>query len=146
MNDDIKVIGTVQVQLFREDGTLKEERAGNLVVSAGKTYIASRMVGTASAVMGWMAVGTSSTAPAAGDTTLGAEVGGSRTALGSATSSSNVATFSCTFGPGVGTGSLQEAGIFNASSAGTMLAHVTFSVVNKAAGDTMTITWTVTVN
>jgi len=51
-----------------------------------------------------------------------------------------------TFGAGVGTGAVTEAGIFNASSAGTMLCRTTFSVINKAAADTLGITWTVTVN
>jgi hypothetical protein len=91
-----------------------------------------------------MAVGTTSTAPAAGDTALGAEVG--RVALASATSSSNVVTYTATFPAGTGTGALVEAGIFNASSSGTMLCRTTFSVVNKGAADAMSITWTVTVS
>ena len=47
---------------------------------------------------------------------------------------------------GEGTGALTEAGIFNASSSGTMLCRTEFSVVNKGASDSMTITWTVTVS
>ena len=50
------------------------------------------------------------------------------------------------FGAGVGTGALTEAGIFNASSGGTMLCRTEFDVVNKGSADTMTITWTVTVS
>ena len=45
-----------------------------------------------------------------------------------------------------GTGAITEAGIFNASSSGTMLCRTVFSVVNKGASDSMTITWTVTVS
>jgi hypothetical protein len=52
--------------------------------------------------------------------------------------------YSASFGAGVGTGALTEAGIFNASSAGTLLCRTVFSVINKAANDTMSITWTVT--
>jgi hypothetical protein len=96
--------------------------------------------------MSHMEVGTNSTAAAAGDTTLGAAVAGSRTALTSFTASGAVSTAVCTFGAGVGTGALTEAGIFNASSGGTMLCRTVFSVVNKGAADSMTITWTITVS
>jgi hypothetical protein len=142
----LEMRGSLLIELRDENGNIKDERLlENLVVSAGKTFIASRMVGVSAAVMSHMAVGTNNTAPAAGDTTLAAEVAASRTALGSATSSGAVATYTCTFGAGVGTGALVEAGIFNASSAGTMLCRTTFSTINKASGDSLTVTWTVTV-
>jgi len=46
---------------------------------------------------------------------------------------------------GDGTGALVEAGILNAASAGTLLARVVFSVINKGAADTLEITWTLTI-
>jgi hypothetical protein len=91
-----------------------------------------------------MAVGTTSTAAAIGDTTLGAET--ARVALTSGTASGGVVTYVATFAPGTGTGALVEAGILNASSVGTLLCRTTFAVVNKGASDSMTITWTVTVS
>lgn len=143
--DDLKITGALSIVLTGPDGQVKDTREiPNLVVTVGKNFIASRMVGTASAIMSHMAVGSSSTAPAAGDTALGTELG--RVALTSGTATTNVATYVATFGTGVGTGGIQEAGIFNAASAGTMLCHTTFAIVNKGANDTMTITWTVTVN
>ena len=39
-----------------------------------------------------------------------------------------------------------EAGLLNASSSGTLLCRTVFSVINKASGDTLGITWTVTVS
>lgn len=143
--EDLKAVGTLKIVLQDESGQIKDTREiPNLVVTVGKTFIASRMVGTASAIMSHMAVGSSSTAPAAGDTVLGSELG--RVALTSGTSSGAVATYVATFGTGVGTGAIVEAGIFNAASAGTLLCHTTFAVVNKGANDTMTITWTVTIS
>ena len=50
------------------------------------------------------------------------------------------------FAAGSGTGAITEAGVFNASSGGTMLCRTVFSVVNKGADDSMTITWTITVS
>jgi hypothetical protein len=145
LQENLKMTGNVHIVLRDESGQIKEERdIKNLVVTVGKTFIASRMVGVASNIMSHMAVGSNATAAAAGDTALGTELG--RVALTSGTSASNVATYVATFGTGVGTGAIVEAGILNAASAGTLLCHTTFAVVNKGANDTMTITWTVTVN
>lgn len=145
MNDNFKVKGTVKFLLTNSFGEVVEERVvPNLVVQTGKAYITSRMAGTSLSVMSHLGVGTSGTLTTAGDTTLGSEVG--RTALTSTTPSGADITYSTTFAPGTGTGALQEAGIFNASSAGTMLCRTTFPVINKAAGDTLQIVWTISVN
>lgn len=147
IQDAIKMTGRLNIVLTDEHGNVKEEHeVDNLVVTAGKGFIASRIKDATAAVMSHMAVGTSSTAPTVGDTTLGAEIASSRTALTSTTVTTNSVAYVCTFGTGVGTGAVTEAGIFNASSAGTMLCRTTFSVINKGASDTLTITWTVTVN
>ena len=42
------------------------------------------------------------------------------------------------------TGAVTEAGIFNAASGGTMLCRTVFSVVNKGADDSLSVTWTIT--
>ena len=94
--------------------------------------------------MSHMAIGSGSTAAAAGDTALGNQLG--RVALTSTAVSNAVVTYTATFGAGTGTGAVTEAGILNASSGGTMLCRTVFSVVNKGASDSMTITWTVTVS
>lgn len=147
LNEQLKATGELLINVYGEDGKLKDSRyINNLVVTVGKNFIASRMAGTASAVMSHMAVGTGGTAPVAGNTTLEAEVAGSRTALTGATNTNNTITYTATFGAGVGTGALVEAGIFNAASAGTMLARTTFAVVNKGASDTVSISWTVTIS
>jgi hypothetical protein len=149
-SENFKVVGKLTIDLFDEAGALKASKTvDNLVVTAGLGFITSRMTGTSSAVMSHMAVGTSATTPARADTALGAEVG--RVALASATVSTVTYTndsiiYIATFGAGVGTGALTEAGVLNASSAGTLLCHTTFATVNKTSTDTMSITWTVTVN
>ncbi len=144
------VSGTLLIQHYDENGNLKEERQlKNLVVTAGKNFIASRLGSASSAVMGWIEVGTSNTAPAVGNTTLSAPVAGSRTALTSLTSgvpTANAIRHIVTLGAGVGTGALVEAGIFNASSAGTMLCRTTFGVITKGAGDAIVITWDLTIS
>ena len=118
------------------------QEVDNLVVTAGKGFVASRMAGTSANVMSHMAIGTGSTAASASDTALGSEA--ARTALTSANVSGAVVTYVDTFAAGTGTGAITEAAILNASSGGTMLCRTVFSVVNKGASDSMTITWTVT--
>lgn len=144
-NETLKPSGSLRVVVTGKDGSIKEEHEfKNLVVNVGKNFVASRMVGTAANVMGWMAIGSNNTAAAAGDTALGSELG--RVALASASAASNVVTYTATFPAGTGTGAVVEAGIFNASSGGTMLCRTVFSVVNKGADDAMSVTWTVTIS
>jgi hypothetical protein len=106
------------------------------------------MLGTGLGVMSHMGLGAGTTAASSGDTNLGSLLG-SRKALGSATQSggSNESIiYVTTFNPGEATGAVTEAGIFNASSSGTMLCRTVFPVVNKQSGDTLQITWTVTLS
>lgn len=144
IHDGLKITGAVEITLFNKDGQVKDQRSiKNLVVTTGKTFIAARMVGTP-AVMSHMAIGEVNTAAAVGDTALLDEAG--RSALTSATSTGAVVTYTATFGAGVGTGAIVEAGIFNDGTTGTMLCRSVFPVVNKGADDGMSITWTVTVS
>ncbi len=144
INDDLKLRGDVAIVLKDKDGKVKESREiNNLVVSAGLTYICSRMADASAGVMSHMALGSGTTAAAAGDTDL-QSILGSREALDSTTASSNTITYVSSFEAGEGTGAVTEAGIFNAATSGTMLCHVIFPVVNKQADDTMSVTWTIT--
>jgi len=127
------------------DGKVKEEHDfRNLVVTVGKNFVASRMVGATANVMSHMAVGAGTTPAAPGDTTLGSELG--RVALATSTATTNVVSYTATFPAGTGTGAVTEAGIFNASSAGTMLCRTVFSVVNKGVDDALSVTWTITIS
>jgi hypothetical protein len=139
IQDNLKMKGRLQVSL---NGEVVRD-IDNLVVTAGKAYVADRMKNNSS-TMSHMAVGSGTTAAAAGNTALGTELG--RVSLTSTTVSSNVVTYVATFAAGTGTGAVTEAGILTASSGGTMLCRTVFSVVNKGSADSMTITWTVTVS
>lgn len=145
INSEIKATGRLSVILKDTDGTVKEERSiENLVVTTGLEFIASRMKDATDTAMGYMAIGTGTTAAAAGDTTLGTEL--DRNALTSTTVTSNEIAYVASWAAGDGTGAITEAGLFNAASAGDMLARTVFSVVNKAANDTLSITWTITLS
>ena len=144
INDDLKLRGDVAIVLKDKDGNVKDSREiHNLVVSAGLEFICSRMAGTSAGVMSHMALGSDTTAAAAGQTDL-LSILGAREALDSSTASNNTITYVSSFEAGEGTGAVTEAGVFNAASSGTMLCRTVFAVVNKAADDTMSVTWTIT--
>lgn len=147
INDTFQIVGDLRIKLRNIlTGEITVDRLEkNLVVNVGKSFIASRMAGNASAVMGWMAVGTNSTAPSATDTTLNTELARVATTVSGGTPSGNTVQYVGVYPAGVATGALTEAGIFNASSAGTMLSRTTYPVINKGASDEMTITWVITV-
>lgn len=148
-HEKLGLSGRLTITLKDAAGNTKEVReVKNLVVNTGLGFITSRMVGTTDAVMSHMGLGSDTTAAAAGDTDLGSLLG-SRKVFDSVTrtgSSNESIVYVTTFDPGEGTGAVTEAGIFNASTAGTMLCRTVFPVVNKQASDTMQITWTVTLS
>jgi len=146
LKDSLKLKGRVGIVLKDKDGNVKETReVDNLVVNTGLDYIASRMKDASATAMTHMALGTNSTAAAAGQTALSAQAG-SREALDSTTVTSNQIVYVASFEAGDATGNIVEAGIFNASSGGTMLCRTVFGSVAKQADDSMTVTWTVTIS
>ena len=127
--DTLKLKGELQVVINKADGSVETHDFKNLVVNTGLNFIVSRMKDATATAMTHMELGTGTTAAACADTTLGAAISGSRTALTSTTVSSNTITYVASFAAGTGTGAVTEAGIFNASSAGTLLCRTVFPVV-----------------
>ena len=140
LHDNFQMTGHLSIAI--NDAVVQEVH--NLVVTDGKQFVASRMKDTTKAAMSHMAIGTGSTAAAAGDSALGSQA--DRNALTSTTVSGAAITYVASFGAGEGTGAITEAGLFNASSSGDMLCRTVFAVVNKGQNDAMSITWTVTVS
>jgi hypothetical protein len=150
LTENIEAKGRVRFVLRDETtGEIKQDyETENLVVTVGLQYIASRMVGTTPAVMTHMGVGTSSTAAAAGQTDLvasSARVTLTSTTIVTGTVANDSVQYVATFPAGTATATLQEAGVFNAVSAGTMLCRTVFGAITKGANDSLTITWTVRV-
>jgi len=140
LNDSIKVKGALSIS---KNGVVVQE-VNNLVVDAGKTLIAARLSGSGS-VLSHMAVGSGSTAAAAGNTALGTEIDRNALTVSGGSASGATVTYECTWAAGDGTGAITEAGLFTASSGGTMLARVGFPVVNKGADDIISIAWEVSI-
>lgn len=152
ITDNLKLKGELTIVVKDKDGKVKEQRnETNLVVATGLEFISSRMVGVATPVMSHMAVGSSTTAPLAGQTDLQSMLG-SRIAIRESSATDNTVTYICDFVAGSGTGAITEAAIFNNSdpsdtqNSNLMLCRTTFGVVNKSAEDSMVITWTITLS
>ena len=127
---DIKAIGQVEIVVTGQDGKVKDTRSvKNLVMTVGKAYIAQRMTAGTTQIMNTMAIGVGTTTPAATQTALISEAG-------------RVATSSFSSGGTSGNEVTATAG----GSGGTMMCRTTFPVVSKAAGDSIAVTWKVTVS
>jgi len=140
--------GKCHIQLFDKDGNLKDEEiVMNVVTQAGDAHVADQLASSHDEnEMSHMAIGTGTTAASSSDTALENEL--DRNALTSRTQGSgaddNDVIYVGDWAAGDGTGAITEAGIFNASSGGTMLCRSVFSAKNKGADDTLKITWTFT--
>ena len=158
------VSGRLMVKKTTADGVVSEFDVPNTVVTTGLNHISGRLdddtTGSANNQMSHMGLGSDSTGAAIGNTGLGSQNGDRVTCT--STVSNNTVTYVATFGPGVATGNaddstgtIREAGIFNAAASqaqagagvvGTMLCRTVFQGVNKEAGDSIQITWVVTIS
>lgn len=136
----MSLIGSLRIELYGPDGQLKDFREiHNTVTTAGKAGAADQVLDApALAKPTYMAIGTGT--PTA--TALGTEL--DRNALTSKTRATNVITMVGDWAAGDGTGALTEAGTFDAGAAGNMWTSSSFTVINKGAADTLSISWTLT--
>ena len=145
--DSLKLSGKIVLELFDENGNLKDRREDtNTVTTLALNMVADQFDDTPSiALPGWMELGTG-TGQLVDDSILDAYIAGSRTAIDSATTTGAAVAYICTFGAGTGTGPITEAGLFNVVTQNTtdLILYDDFAVINKGAGDSLVITWTLT--
>jgi len=153
LKDSIKLTGRLSIKKYDKEGKVNyEKEVPNLVVTSGKEFIAKRIVSsqfelnpnydpllldandestfkhlpsTGPSEIGFMGIGDDASTPAVAQTALQNEL--SRVAVNSANASGGSVTFNASFGAGVGTGALTEAGLFNLPST----AIVTFDSDNN---------------
>ena len=144
----LKAFGSLHILVMDAEGNVKHDTVvPNTVVNGGKAFIAQSLLKTTTnspAAMTHMALGTGTTAVTGAQAALVAETG-TRAAVTptntTVTVANDTAQYVATFAAGNATGAITEAGIFNASSGGTMLCRTVFAVINKDVNDNMTITW-----
>lgn len=150
VQDYIKLRGSLKIHICDLQGNLVEERRiDNTVVTSGRRWILQQLESTdiqTSQTISHLAVGTNTTAPATGDTTLGTE--NTRKAIGTfstANLTSNPPSWQAqvSFNTNEANTTLGEVGLFNSSSSGTMIARATFATLNKTTSNTLSISYTI---
>ena len=141
--DNLEITGALQISLNNEI----VHQCDNLVVTAGKNWVAGRFKdGSIPDEMSHMALGSGSTAAAAGNTALATELNRIALTTDGGTVSTNTVQYDASWTSAAAAYAIKEAGIFNAATGGTMLARTTFAVINKGTDDTVSISWTITVS
>lgn len=147
IQESMKLHGAITLMLKKANGDVETVHKDNIIVDVGFDFIADAIGKSASrpGVMGWIALGTGTTAAAAGQTALVTEID-RNAATYAHTAGTKTFTFTADFAAGDATGAITEAGVFNASSSGIMLDRVVFPVVNKGADDSLTAVFTFTMS
>ena len=153
MQDKTKATGKVVICLRGPDGKIKDRQTvRNLIVTTGREHIADQLAAQIQDQMSHMALGLGDNAggytpPVLGDTILQSEL--NRKAFTSKAQGtggdSNKIVYITEWVAGEATGAITEAGIFNASSGGSMMCRNGFDLKNKGDGDSLTLTWTITI-
>lgn len=122
----------------------------NTVVTAGRRWVLERIQSASppATTIKYMAVGTGTQSLGTDDTALTSEVAGSRTDIGTMTTTnltSNPPSWAAqtSWATNEAVSTLGEVGLFNSSSVGTMLARATFNTIDKETSNTLSITYTI---
>jgi hypothetical protein len=155
VNQGAKLNGWIKIDHFDSDGHLIETvETPNALTNSGFAEVAGLFCSDQSGsytAFDYIAVGTGTTAATATDTELETEEtqnGLTRAATTGTLVQVNVADDTAQFVKSfsvTGSVAVTESGVFNDASAGTMLCRQTFSAINVADGDTLQLTWKVTV-
>jgi hypothetical protein len=148
MNESLKFKNIVEVIHRDANGNIKSrQKKCNLVTNAGVDWLKGLMANGGSGQALYIALTATAITPAAADTSLSGEItsNGLARAAGTYTAgSTGVFTVANTF-TATGAQTVASAGLLTAVSAGTLFAEVALSSsASLASGDTLQITWTVT--
>jgi len=154
VEDRTTVVGHVILQVFDTNtGELKYKMENhNLVVDVGLDEMSQATFGVGGAgstFFDYIEIGTGTTAPVAGDTTIEtsacARIQDASPDSNSATSGETSTSVISSFDGGTCAGAITEAGIFNALTGNQLLARSTFGAVTISAGDTLNVNYTITI-
>jgi len=157
--DSATIMGHVVVKVFDENGVLTQyAESDNLVVDVGLDGMVDRIFGTALQplplqIFDFVHIGTGSVfAPNATQTDLEIPLGGLCVRVqdvsvfgDTSVSGETTATIEALFDGGDCAGQIVEAGVFNNATAGTMVARSTFGIVTIGLGDTLTLSYEITI-
>lgn len=147
IDETMQLQGAMTLIVRRASGDIETVHKDNIIVNVGFDFIADAIGKSTSrpSVMGFIALGTGTTAAAASQSALVSELD-RNAATYAHTTGTKAFSFTADFPAGDGTGAITEAGVFNAASGGIMLDRVVFPVVNKGADDSLTAVFTFTMS
>ena len=147
IDETMQLQGAMTLIVRRASGDIETVHKDNIIVNVGFDFIADAIGKSASrpSVMGFIALGTGTTAAAASQSALVSELD-RNAATYAHTGGTKAFSFTADFPAGDGTGAITEAGVFNAASGGIMLDRVVFPVVNKGTDDSLTAVFTFTMS
>ena len=153
--EQVGMKGWIKIDHMDKNGALIESvETPNMVVDVGFAEVAGLFCSDVAAgftAFDYIGVGTGVTAATYTNTTLGTEITTADLARAASTGTVSQETVSGVTAQFVHqfsvttTNAITESAVFNAGTAGKMLCRQTFSAINVASGDTLQITWRVTV-
>lgn len=148
--DFIKMRGSIEAVLKGPNGNVVHKvNVNNLLVTAGRAFVLGQLESVnvnTNLTISAMAIGSSVVAPTTADTAMGNEVTRKTIATFVTTGLTNNPpswTAVVSFATNEGNTTLAEVGLFNSATAGTMLAHATFTSFAKATSNTLSISYTI---
>jgi len=153
-SDIAKAYGHFTLVVHDENGYVTGYmQSDNLVVDTGLDCMGDLVFGTtlctAEALFQFIEIGTGSTAPTIADSAIETAIGGcsrvqdATPAGDTATPGEMTATIESVFSGATCAASVTEAGVFDAASAGNMIARSTFGTVTVGSADTLTVTYNI---
>jgi hypothetical protein len=147
MQNNLTIKGSYKFQIFDTQGRIRDSwKVDNLVVNGGLAFLSGLLGGTGT-VPTYIALGTDSTAVAGTQTALEAEITdtGLERAEGTVSQETTTATddtfqITETF-TATGSKTIEEVGIFNDASAGTMLSRALTTSKTIANGENIVVTY-----
>jgi len=150
--EDVSVYGRFSIDHIRDGEVIDHREVKNVITNVGKAELSKlSLLGAGGTAFSQIAIGTSATAAKSTDSALGGEIvadGGQRSTASLSNVTSTIAlvndtaqlvvtyTFTNTF-------AITESGVFNHTATGVILCRQTFAAVNVVSGDTLQITWKV---
>lgn len=147
MKESLSIKGKVKIEIFNSLGELLEERSfNNLVTTAGKSFIARKLVDQVDEERIFsIGIGSGSTAANIADTELETELANVENSYNIYDElTENTTIHLAKFGQGIGTGTINEVGLFTSSNVLVCRAIVGTPIV-KASDQIINISWELTV-
>lgn len=158
MNENIKVTGYVKWELIREGVVVDSWEGSNVVTTVGKNALATLLnsANAGNTLVTHMGFGSGATREAAGDTALQTELVGNgyaRVAVTRSNPSGNIVQYLATITGITASVTINEAGLFNAATGGTLIAHKSGTAGNDgnpygfgtaslaSSSDSLQVTW-----